>query len=855
MTAHYNGYFNAREEIRLALNSYKEGYQEDYTEIIPVFIYPTQERVGDVMQSMDVAIEKTSTVISKNTMPNPEKAKKQKTEEWCKWIDDNWFVMAQANFYKRDYEVAENLLKYIKLTYPTQEVVFHADLWLAKCAIAKADYASALSILEQLEEKMVSVEEGTFFSNPKRLPRNRAEKYDIAQPVTNEAPEVPKNFRADLYQVYADLYLQKGDYKEAVDMLQQAIDFTKKRKMRTRLTFILAQVYHKMDDRTNATASYLAVTKMTPPYEMEFYARIYRVLLYNGGDTRGLRADLNKMIKDEKNVDYLDQIYYALAELDLNEGKKDSGIENLELSARYSKDNKKQKAKTYTRLADLYYDDKAYPKAKIYYDSSLTVIDQEHPNYELISDRRDGLTDLVNNLEIYHFQDSVLNLVNQGERAYMKAIEDLIEAKQKADRERLEAQSNNAFASSGSGSGNTDFGSGAKWYFYNETMKAKGVNDFRGYWGERSLEDNWRRKDKSSLIANVGVDGNDSLTPLEKDPYAVEYYLKNLPLEEEQQDLAHEKIADALYNLGIIYKERLNESDLGMSYFEELVDRYGDTITGLPGMYQLYLGYKSDGNSSSSNIYKNRILNEYPDSEYAKIIRNPNFKKDEEVARKRHNEEYEKTYKMYVNGKYAEVVTTCDGVVSRKEPNAYLPRFLLLKAYALGAQDAENLAAIKVPLEILVNEHTETDEGIKAKSILQHLRNKESLSDVESGSSNFVYNAEMQHFFVLFFEEGSGDIRAAAAKVSDYNSALFRNKKLKTKHTILNKNMRMVVVRSFANANAAMQYYEVFKNDRRYLEGMNIKYKFAVITHKNYAAMVTLRDMADYIAFFTKNYQ
>src|SRR5690606_31678001 len=193
---------------------------------------------------------------------------------------------------------------------------------------------------------------------------------------------------------------------------------------------------------------------------------------------------------------------------------------------------------------------------------------------------------------------------------------------------------------------------------------------------------------------------------------------KNLPLDEEAQALAHQKIADALYNLGVIYKERLNEPETGMSYFEELVKRYGDTVTGLPGMYQLYVGYKSMGNLSSSDIYKNRILNEYPDSEYAKIIKNPNFKKEEELARRKHGEEYEKVYEMYVDGKFEDVVSQCDGVVKRSEPNTFVPIYLLLKAYALGAKDAEVLDAIKKPLEVLVEQHTETEEGVRAKSIL-----------------------------------------------------------------------------------------------------------------------------------------
>jgi len=35
------------------------------------------------------------------------------------------------------------------------------------------------------------------------------------------------------------------------------------------------------------------------------------------------------------------------------------------------------------------------------------------------------------------------------------------------------------------------------WYFYNQTTLSFGVNDFIKKWGNRKLEDNWRRSQKA----------------------------------------------------------------------------------------------------------------------------------------------------------------------------------------------------------------------------------------------------------------------------------------------------------------------------------------------------------------------
>ncbi len=853
MTAHYNGYFNARELIKETRNSYEAEYTEDYTTILPVYIYPDNEGVSSFLQPMEAAVEKTSVVITKHSMPNAENIRQRKKTEYCKWIDDNWLVMGQANFFARDFEEAVNIFKYVKGTYPSQSIIYNADLWLAKCAIEVEDYGTALSILELTEETALEYEKNP----PKKPSKSKSvEYYDIARPIGRftVAPEPPKHFLGELYQTKADMHLRKEEWGKATESLENAIKHTKNKKTKTRLTFILAQVYEEMGDKSSARNYYELVTKMTAPYEMEFYATIYKALLYDGGDTRGLRAQLLKMIKDEKNKDYLDQIYFVLAELDLAEGNKEGGIENLKLSAKNSTSNSVQKAKTYLRLGDIYYDDKSFPKAKTYYDSTLTVIDQQHENYDQIVERSEGLTALVRNLDIYETQDSLLTLVYKGEKHYLRVIDDIIEEKRKKDEEEFEARQN--MPSTGdAGGGVQDFGSGANWYFYNEQAKAFGAGEFKRTWGDRPLEDDWRRSDKSSEMI-TGIQGDEEETPNapENDPYAREYYLKNLPLTDSAVDSSHTLIASALYQLGIIYKDKLNEPKTSNDYFEELVKRYGGTESSLAARYQLYLAYKGDGNFGKSDIHKNVILDDYPDSEYAKIIKNPNFKKEEEIARKKHGTEYDKTFDQYIGGAYPEVISKCDEVVARRESNDFIPKYLLLKAYALGQEDADDLDPIQQSLEKLVADYGETEEGIKAKRILERLKNQSSIQGVSSGSSNYIYNSEMEHFFVLVFPNDGSNINPVKRGMADFNGNNFASKNLKIRNTFIGKDDQIVVVRSFPNKEAAQNYLKIFKKDTKDLRGISDKYEYFVITHKNYASLFIEKDLEGYREFYQKNY-
>lgn len=864
MTAHYNGYFNAKEIIKESRAGYNETFQEDYTKILPIYIYADDETVEGLRQSMETAIEKTSNVIGKNSMPDPEKKKGKKREEWCKWIDDNWYVMAQANFYKREFGEAKNIFNYVKTTYPSQEIVYWADLWLAKTAIETKDYASALSTLELLKtgiEKQEKDEEKAKKKSSSKRKKKKAvtkkvKEYDIARPLgksTQPAP-YPKNMKAELYTTYADLHLRRSEYNDAVTNLLLAIEHHKKKKIKTRLTFILAQVYEEMGNKSDARSKYEEVTKMTAPYEMEFYATIYKALLFDGGDTKGLRAQLLKMAKDEKNKDYLDQIYYVLAELDFSEDQKENAIANLEKSARFSTTNSRQKALTYVKLGDVYYADKFFPQAKEYYDSSLTVIKEDYENYDEILERSEGLTSLVENLEIYERQDSLLNLVNLGSRHYDKVINDIIEAKKLKEKEEFEERQNNPSGGTG-GNFNNNFGSGTEWYFYNKEAIAFGQTEFKSLWGDRKLDDNWRRSNRTSVTFEKIEDGDTTLTAEESDPYSPEYYLKDLPLTEEAQKAANDDIAEALYNLGVIYKQKLNEPTTGLKYFELLVSRFKDSKRSLPGMYQLYLGYKTLNKASESEKYKKIILEDYPDSEYAKIILNPDFKKQEQLARKAHSKEYTAVYEHFLSGEFATVVSKSDEVVARREVNEFIPKYLLLKAYALGGQNPEDLASIQAPLEILVQQHAETEEGTKAKIILEKLKNQSSIQGVKDGSSTFIYNAEMEHFFVLVFPNAKGSINPAKKAISNFNQNLFGSQELKLRNTFINPENQIIVIRSFKNKHTALQYLKSFKANKTLVKEYNQDLDYFVITHKNYASLFAEKNIEEYLKFYGENYE
>ena len=393
--------------------------------------------------------------------------------------------------------------------------------------------------------------------------------------------------------------------------------------------YVLAQLHQKNGDSSNAIYYYNKVSKSSAPYEMRFYAKINKALSATSGGIE-LRKDLFKMLKDGKNEEYKDQIYYVLAELDLKDGNITSAKTYLSNSVFYSINNDRQKGISYLKLADLHFEEKDYIKAQKYYDSCITVLPKSYEDYVSIESKAIGLADLVMNYEVVQRQDSLQKIAFMPEKerekflkATLKQIKEDEIRKKAEEKARLLAQQkrvNNAQANNGGGS---------KWYFYNQKAIGAGFNDFRSNWGQKVLEDDWRRSNKESILEIDEIE-DDTLEAEVDEGLTVDILREDLPLTKAAVDTSNIMILDALYNLGIIYKEQLKENDEAIGYFSEVIDRKIEHEKVLPSAYQLYLIYKKLGNTSNSNEYKNIILSNYPNSDIAKLVNDPDYLKKKE---------------------------------------------------------------------------------------------------------------------------------------------------------------------------------------------------------------------------------
>ena len=529
MTSRFNGYFNAREIMKEEETLLKDNFKDDYSQLLPIFIYPDEQKSQSMYAPMDKVIEKCSEVIERHSID-------KRKVEYVKWIDDSYFLIGQARLYKQEYGLAEQTFLYVYQHYKKDPARYQGLTWLIKTLIETKQW-------------------------------DRAEEFlDLAE---NSIRKYPEEFVGEYHATVADFNIKRDqDYDKAIEHLEQAVELTKKRDGKARYTYILAQLYQEKKNFLLATEAYGNVLKLNPDYKMRFNARISRAIAYDvrGSDSKAIKKELNKMLKDIKNEEFKDQIYFALAELALKEDDEPLAVVLLQKSINTSVSNNKQKSLSYLRLADLYFERPDYIAAQERYDSTLQFLPEEHPEYFPTEDKNNNLQDLVRNLKVIKLQDSLLVLSNLSTGDREKKVKQIIEALQEEDERKKQAELNRlSSAQDQTNPGLINVAGGGrkgKWYFYNPTNIALGINDFKAIWGDIQLSDNWRRKNK------VSTQVVEKLNPKEKEAaiedsveqaqrYNPNFYLEAIPKDYQEQLIAHGKIAEALFNVGTIFKKAL----------------------------------------------------------------------------------------------------------------------------------------------------------------------------------------------------------------------------------------------------------------------------------------------------------
>ena len=859
LTSRYNVYFNGNEAYKSGMENIYSAHEENFALVLPVFVYSDKEAALTSYGDMNRVIEKSEKCMRKHSItakPKTKKGKKltdkqkafQNKNEYVKWIDNAEILEGKAKTIKQDYFAAIEQFSHIVHQYDEQDTKTEAYIWLARCYTEMEKYPQA---------------------------------DDFISTITGDMSKVSRKMMAPLAQTQADIMLRQGRYADAIPYVETAVKKIRRDKReKIRLMYILAQLYQINEDNRKASEWYQKVIDKNPDYQYVFNARINKASIFSSesGGSANLQRELTKMLKDDKNTDYLDQIYYALGNIAYNEMRDDDALWYFKQSIAASTVNDNQKSISYLAVADIYFDKPDYRNAQLYYDSAMVNLPHEYPDYQNIRRKAENLTDLVNCIETIQTQDSLQRLAKMSEAERNKVIDRKIQEvlnEEQAEKNRENTAKNELAQAQQMSRQNTQ--TGGKWYFYNQSSLSLGQDEFRKKWGSRKLEDNWRRSNKtvtewddmsSTAENNEAEDAKKGL-----DNKSREYYLVDIPLTDSAYKVSQQKMEEAYFNLGVVYKDKFADYPLAIDAFTDYMKKYPRSEKEVSAMFNLYKTYLLQKDYANADVYKKLIIREYPETDYAKILNDPDYYKELEKAENELNFMYQVTYRYFLNDECDNVNSTFRYVDSAYPDSRLMPKFALLNTLCMGKQT--DSLTFESYLKTYIEKYPKSEEAGYARDVIAALNRKpheveekteeQILAEEQLAAqaaydsldvSLYNYDASELHYYIVVIDKHKLEESRIRFGFIDFNDEYFDFMNFDVTTAKLTEDYGIVRVDKFKNARMAQNYIESVIVAGEVFDGViSDSYKQYIISKSNYDKFLEDGNLDRYNKFFDMNYK
>ena len=663
--ARYNTYFNGNQAFIDGNLEKEKGNKDNYTEIIPLYMVGNKQSREIGKGQYDRAIEKSEKAIRRHSIKakpewNSSKRKTAKDREWLGRREYNpflwraWMLLGKSQFQKGAFDEAAATFTYMSRLYHTQPM---------QSGLAKAWLAKSYTELGWM--------------------------YDAEDVIRNMSRD-SMDFRAvkDWDYTYANYYIHSGDYQKAIPYLRKAISHERRKVQRAREWFLMGQIQNQLGNKDEAYKAYRKVVACNPPYELEFNARIAQTEVMADRNGRQMISKLKRMAVNDNNAEYLDQVYYAIGNIYMLQKDTAQAIAAYEKGNQKSVRNGIEKGVLLLTLGNIYWQMEKFNDAQRCYGEAIGLLDKDRKDYDELAYRSKVLDELVPYTDAIHLQDSLLELSTMPEEERLKAIDRVIDALKKKEKEERDARllaeaeqmeqeqqrtGNQLSPGNQAAPTITQRGNG-EWYFYNPMAVNQGKIAFQRQWGKRENKDNWQRinqtvvamseqQEEETPEGTENQEANDSIdiatpkedTPqdsLSADPHEREYYLAQIPFTDEQKAVCHDIIKDGLFHAGVIFKDKLDNLTLSEKHLVRLTDNYTDYEYLDEALYHLYLLYARQDRMDKANACLNRMKLDFPESEWTTLLADPFYKENARFGEHIEDSLYAAAYEAFKTDRY-----------------------------------------------------------------------------------------------------------------------------------------------------------------------------------------------------------
>ena len=697
ISSKYNILYNGDLFLNEGLDQLRNSYKDNFWDIIPVIVD------NNITNSLPE-------YPTKNFLKSEEKAIKviqkmgDSRNSASNYINDAYLLLGKSRFYDKRYISSLQAFNYILKQDVKSNIWLEAFYWRTLIYINLQQYELAKSSLE------------------KELENNKISKRNLSL----------------LYDSMSELHYKKGDYAALIKSLKQAVKHSSSQEQIRRSYFIIAQSFMNLNKNDSASVYFQKSieTKANNFSDIYLDANLKLSLLKK----QELGEDyFNRMLRQPRNLMASSKINYYYALNSYEKGNYNDSEIQLKRSLKQMDDDKNLKVKVYNKLFEVNFDRKDYLNASNYLDSVLNIIDTNTKDFFVLNKKREKLNSITDLEKQNKLIDSLLYLSTLDSNKLKEVLSP--------------AQNNFEVTKDKRTSNQKSLG---VFYFNNKTAIENGKKEFKRLWGNRNRIENWRLISQNIFVSENNSNRSNEIKSNKLDTN--NFDTKSIPYMKYQKDSLNKIKNYNYFKKGLYlyeYFEDLLTSKNNLLKVDPKIVSKNDYLQSRYYLYKIY-GSTEFKNNEKSKELKNLILNNYPNSIYAKILNEKVTAANEEFSL----EEFFENIDMLVDkNRVDRAVSKIDSILPKLSSRSELYSLYLkkneLQAKVNGIQ--KYLKSLNELVEIF------PEKSIELKTRIQFLKNILAKKSISIEDDSFVL------FFVLNKNEKLKSLDDYEYKVDNYN--------------------------------------------------------------------------------------
>jgi hypothetical protein len=273
--------------------------------------------------------------------------------------------------------------------------------------------------------------------------------------------------------------------------------------------------------------------------------------------------------------------------------------------------------------------------------------------------------------------------------------------------------------------------------------------------------------------------------------------------------------------------------------------------------------------------YKSLVISEFPQTNYAKLLQNPNYVQELETKRRQDEQLYMDTYDNYMQAKYSKVNADAIKFITDNPDDDLVPNFEFMKVLCLGK--TSDLDKFKSALVGFMQKYPDHELSSAAQNILEYFgttdinaliaelqsrpevnNNTEVTNDTASKvlpSDAYAFDELAEHYYVIYVKAADVDMKRLSFEIRNFNIFNFSMRTFNVMNTPYDANYEIVTVKTFKNQRQSVNYSKMIANSEDVFSKLkSADYKVFVISADNYQKLQKSKNINDYLRFYSQYY-